>query len=401
MKSITVQGKIINGKNYGDLRRQILAMNLKTDELTNAILAAKEAFPKQEHHRRSGRGYPGQKVQDKATVISRKEMDFDGLKLEVLKGPMHKVLQKVQGRGRNVVFAAVETHFTSRTAIVILLQGAFDQIAYGKIDKTALAPYFKLDGYSMLSSIKAVGDRRTGVVFQATGENMQVPNVRDFVQAFARIAYDGNILVGASIDGKEISTNVFLTPDELNRQAATWPAKSYGAYALVDIGALPVSYLGERGYVGVNSSGKVLVALFASILAAGLQRLFNTASAVAKMPWAQLGQIDLASIGGKILDVAIAQTADDDTYKVFVTGEGKIAILTIAWKNDAFKLEGTIEYKDFKYDGMALLGRANKDTVIITNRNGGPTAIAFVPMSELSSQLPMFGATPTATQAQA
>lgn len=405
MKSLQMFGKDFQGRNYGEIVAKIKESGLTDTQINQAMSRAGQLFPKKTRGKQNGTGRDRVQTKGKTNVdgITRKEMKLDGVILEIFEGPMHKVLRQVQGRPRSVVFMSVESHLTSRTATIIVLKGKVDAIAYGRIDKDALKPYFDRAGFSMLSSFKAVGDRRNGVTIHATGQNLRLPNVQAFAQAFAKIAYRGTALIGARLNGQEISTNVFLTPDTIAREAASWPMAKPDAYVVTEIGTQSVSYLGERGYVSIDKGGKVMVALFAALITAGLERLFKVAAPVPAMPWINIGALDLKQLGGEILDVAIAHTDKNDTYKVYVTGKGMIAILTVAWENNKFSLKGQPDYKEFKYEGLALLGRVNDDTVMLGNRNGGPTALEFMPVADFKEFgfLPFTAQGTSAPQAQA
>ncbi len=404
-KTMIVNGQTITGKNYGDLRRQLQALGLTPEMMTNYASVAKQLFPKtddagsskQRHGSRNGR-----QTQDKATVdgVVRTEMNLGGIKLQVIEGPMKQVLRQIGGRPRNMLFAAVETFLSTKKAVVILVKGDVSKIEYGTIDKAALEPYFKRPGFSMLTSIKAVGDRRQGITLHVTGQDLSKPNVKEFVQALVRHSYRGTDLVGAGLNGETISTNVFLAPEGLEREAASWPIDNPGAYAVAGIGNAPISILGSHGYVSVDRAGKVLLANFASIIAAGLASLFNKAATITKTAWTEIGSFDLGKIGGSIVDVSVAMKFENNSYRVFVSGPTKVAVLTFAWKNDAYVLDQDVKYLAYNNDAsMAIIGRANDETLILGNRNGGPRAVEFVQAKEFGKDFQKFFATATPASA--
>ncbi len=393
-KSLKIGGKTITGKNFSEMRHQIKALDLAAEERNAWLSQAGQLFSKKDN------GYAGKTPRNRherraqaKSDVSRKEMELDGIALEIFEGPMRQVLGHVRRRPRNVIFASVESRLSTKNVIIVAVKGEVGKITWGRIDKADLKAYFERDGYSMLSSMKAVGDARNGVIIHATGQNLRLPNVRSFVQAFARQAYRGTTLVGAKLNGEEVSTNVFVTPDGIEREAASWPASNLGAYAVVNIGSEPVTYLGESGYAAITAKGQLLVAGFTALIAGGVHRLFNKAAVIAKMPWTEIVGLELKKLD-TVLDVAVSHRVEGktDTFKVYVTGKGQIAILNVVFKNGTFALDGNVEYKPFNYDGMALFGRTNDRTVTLANRNGGPTALEFVPTSTFADIDPAFAA---------
>mgnify|MGYP000889223233 CR=1 FL=1 len=385
MKTIMVNGTAVNGSTRAEITAKLNAMGLSGKARNDAFSVLGRVFSKKQERAGSSKRHGnrhGVQVKDPSNV-SRKEMRFDGVTLEIFEGPTQKVLGFTKGRTRNVVLLATETFVKNGTTVLVMLKGRYDKIQYGRIDKDALQPYFKREGYSFITSLKAVGNRREGVKYVATGQNLAQPNVRALLQQLASQSYEGTALRGATIGGKEISTVVFLAPDTVKREAAIWPAKNPGAFALTDIGSLPVTYLGDHGIAAVTEKGEIRAMTFLAMITAAAAGLFNQAGKATEVAWTRLEGLDLKQIGNKIIDVAISQSHAPNTYKVLVTGPGKVAILTVAWKDNAFVLEGKPEYKAFNYSDMAFIGRASDHTAVLANRNGGPTALEFVPTSDL------------------